>query len=66
MEKKNKKQKKQKKLSPLVESIVEEWETAEEDGVLTHWEAIQVHLRTAVDLFRMQTIYKKSGWLIPP
>ena len=31
MEKKNKK--KQKKLSPLVESIVEEWETAEEDGV---------------------------------
>ena len=33
MEKKNKKQKKQKKLSLLVESIVEEWETAEEDGV---------------------------------
>lgn len=33
MEKKNKKQKKQGKLSPLVESIVEEWETAEEDGI---------------------------------
>lgn len=33
MEKKDKKSKKQRKLSPLVESIVEEWETAEEDGV---------------------------------
>lgn len=33
MEKKNKKQKKQNKLSPVVESIVEEWETADEDGV---------------------------------
>lgn len=31
MEKKNKKSKKQRKLSPLVESIVEEWETAEEN-----------------------------------
>ena len=33
MEKKNKKQKKQNKLSPVVESIVEEWEAADEDGV---------------------------------
>lgn len=31
MEKKNKKSKKQRKLSPIVESIVEEWETAEEN-----------------------------------
>ncbi len=33
MEKKDKKSKKQRKLSPLVESIVEEWETAGEDDV---------------------------------
>ncbi|MBO5420584.1 MAG: hypothetical protein J6A67_01405 [Clostridia bacterium] len=35
MEKKNKNKnsKKQRKLSPLVESIIEEWETADEDGV---------------------------------
>ena len=33
MNKNNKKEKKNKKLSPLVESIVEEWETADEDGV---------------------------------
>lgn len=33
MEKKNKKAKKQSKLSPLVESIIDEWETSGEDGV---------------------------------
>lgn len=33
MEKKNKKAKKQRKLSPVVESIIEEWETSSEDGV---------------------------------
>ena len=33
MEKKNKKSKKQKKMSPIVESIIDEWETADEDGV---------------------------------
>lgn len=31
MEKKDKKSKKPRKLSPLVESIIEEWETAEEN-----------------------------------
>ena len=34
MEKKNKKEKKQKKLSPLVESIIADWETASESDVL--------------------------------
>ncbi len=33
MNKKNKKEKKHQKLSPLVESIVEEWEAAEENDV---------------------------------
>lgn len=46
MEKKNKKQKKQKKLSPLVESIVDEWETADEDGV---FDALGSYTGTAED-----------------
>ncbi len=33
MDKKNKKEKKQKELSPVVESIVETWETAREEDV---------------------------------
>ena len=46
MNKKNKKEKKQRKLSPLVEIIVEEWETADEDGV---FDALGSYTGTAED-----------------
>ena len=46
MNKNNKKEKKNKKLSPLVESIVEEWETADEDGV---YDALGRYTGTAED-----------------
>lgn len=46
MNKKNKKEKKHQKLSPLVESIVEEWETGDENGV---FDALGSYTGTADD-----------------
>lgn len=46
MEKKNKNHKKRRQLSPLVESIVEEWETADEAGV---FDALGSYTGTAED-----------------
>ena len=46
MNKKNKKEKKRQKLSPLVESIVEEWETGDENGV---FDALGSYTGTADD-----------------
>ena len=37
MDKKNKNEKKKKKLSPLVESIIADWETASESDVLSSY-----------------------------
>ena len=45
-DKKEKKQKKSAKLSPLVESIIEEWETADEDGI---FDALGSYTGTAED-----------------